>query len=341
MTEHAVRCGECGGPGDRVYEDLSDRHFGGGSGWAIAYCTPCDLHWLTPEPSAEQIAASYRDYYTHEGPAGAGLEAWLKHVIPGVRLGYRDRLTSWQRAGGAFVARVAPLRTLGERSVLWLEGRERGRLLDVGCGSGEAMLRFRDLGWEVAGVEFDDAAARVAAERTGAPVAATLEGLEPASFDAVILDHVLEHLADAGSILRGCARALRPRGRLALATPNPKSAGRGRFGAHWLHWDPPRHLTLRGAAGLRALAAEAGFEVEDLFTCAGSAHFVWYASRSIERDGRLPGIRVAGLSFSDRLAGLRFWLDEQARVRRGEACGEEWILLARRADQAPGRPASG
>ena len=37
MTEHAVRCDECGGPGDRVYEDLSDRHFGGGGGWAIAY----------------------------------------------------------------------------------------------------------------------------------------------------------------------------------------------------------------------------------------------------------------------------------------------------------------
>ena len=220
--------------------------------------------------------------------------------------------------------------------MLWLDGHERGRLLDVGCGSGETMLRFRELGWEVGGVEFDDAAARVAAERTGAPVVSTLDAVEPASFDAVILDHVLEHLSDAGSILRGCARALRPRGRLALATPNPKSAGRSRFGPNWLHWDPPRHLALRGESGLRALARETGFEVDDLFSCAGSAHFVWYASRLIEREGRLPGIRVAGLSAKERLAGLRFWLAEQARVRRGEACGEEWVLLARRSGASAG-----
>jgi len=50
----------------------------------------------------------------------------------------------------------------------------------------------------------------------------------------------------------------------------------------------------------------------------------------LERDGALPGIAVSGLSTGERLAGLRFWLEELGRVARGEDCGEEWILLARR-----------
>lgn len=330
MSEDAVRCGECGGPGDRLYEGLCDRHFGGEGSWAIAYCKSCDRYGLDPEPSADQIRNSYREYYTHDGAPGGGFEGWLKHAVPGVCLGYRDRVSWFQRVAGGLVAMVGPLRTLGERAVLWLGGAERGRLLDVGCGSGETMLRMRDLGWEVVGVEFDVEAARVAAERAGAPVLATLEEVEAGSFDAVVLDHVVEHLADAPSTLRSCWRALRPGGRLALATPNAGSAARHRFGPNWLHWDPPRHLALRGERGLRDLVCESGFEVDRMFSCGGSAHFVWNASRLIERDGVLPGIRIDGLPLADRMAGLRFWLAEQARVARGEACGEEWVVLARR-----------
>ena len=180
-------------------------------------------------------------------------------------------------------------------------------------------------------------AARVAAERAGAPVLATLEEVEAGSFDAVVLDHVVEHLADAPSTLRSCWRALRPGGRLALATPNAGSAARHRFGPNWLHWDPPRHLALRGERGLRDLVCENGFEVDRMFSCGGSAHFVWNASRLIERDGVLPGIRIDGLPLADRMAGLRFWLAEQARVARGEACGEEWVVLARRPEGASER----
>jgi len=330
MSEQAVCCGECGGPAQRVYEDLAERHFGGSGLWSIAYCERCDCYRLDPAPSSAEIRDSYRDYYTHDVSPGAGFEGWLKRLVPAVRLGYGDRVGAWERACGRILAAVPPLRTIGERSALWLEGRQRGRVLDVGCGSGEMMLRLADLGWEVAGVEFDDEAARLAADRTGAPVVASLDELDERAFDAVILDHVVEHLAAAETTLRSCRRVLQPGGRLALATPNPSSAARARFGAHWLHWDPPRHLALRGERGLRALASRAGFEVEQTFSCAGSAHFVWYASRLLEREGALPGIAVRGLSTTERLAGLRFWLEELARVARGEDCGEEWIVLARR-----------
>jgi len=330
MNEVAGRCRECGGAGQRMYSDLCDRHFGVSGRWCIWYCSECDRWWLEPRPTADEIRASYDDYYTHGDSTAVGFEAWLKRAIPGVCLGYSDRVTVPTRVFGTLVSTLGPLRTIGERSTFWLRGEDRGRLLDVGCGSGEAMLRMRELGWEVAGVEFDTEAARIASERTGAPVLSSLGEAEVGGFDAVTLDHVVEHLADAPAMLRDCARALRPGGRLALATPNAGSAARESFGADWLHWDPPRHLELRGAKGLEKLVSGSGFEVESVFSCAGSAHFVWNASRVIQRDGSLPGISVGKLSLMERFSGIRFWLAEHSRVARGESCGEEWIVLARR-----------
>jgi len=314
----SAQCRECGRPGQLVHDGLRDRHFGVEGTWRIQQCPDCDRYWLDPTPGPGALQASYLDYYTHgEGDeAPAGFEPWLKRAVPAARLGYADRASALSRLGGVLVSSFAPLRTIGERAVLWLSGSSRGRLLDVGCGSGELLVRMRDLGWQVAGVELDAEAARVARVRAGgAPVYQTVAEAGEGRYDAVVLDHVLEHLPDAGETLRACRRALRPGGRLVLATPNPASAARERFGASWLHWDPPRHLELRGERALAKLVGESGLELERIFSCAGSAHFVWSASRGIERDGDLPGIRASRLSPFERLTSLRFWLAEQ-RVDR-------------------------
>lgn len=336
MSEVAAVCRDCGDPGRVVHDGLCDRHFGVEGVWRMLHCNACDRFWLDPAPDPDELHRSYRDYYTHvdrrERNVGApgGFEPWLKRAVPAARLGYRDRVSPLARCAGRAISSFGPLRTIGERAVLWLPARAGGRLLDVGCGSGELLARMRDLGWSVAGVELDAEAARAARERSGARIAATLDEMGTAEYDAVVLDHVLEHLPDAPATLAGCLRVLRPGGRLSLATPNPSSAARERFGASWLHWDPPRHLELRGERALRRLVEASGFAVERVFSCAGSAHFVWSASRGIERDGALPGIRVAALPLAERLAGIRFWLGEHSRVARGEPCGEEWIVLASR-----------
>ena len=336
MTTTRATCRECGAPARQVHEGMRDRHFGVPGTWSVVECASCERLWLDPPPDADALGAAYDEYYTHDAGPPAGFEPWLKRAVPAARLGYRDRVGAMSRLGGALLSCFGPLRTIGERAVLWLEARPGARVLDVGCGSGELLERMRDLGWQVAGVELDPEGARAARERTGADVVASLDDVEPGGFDAVVLDHVLEHLADAGETLRGCLRALRPGGVLALATPNPGAAARERYGASWLHWDPPRHLELRGEGAMRAVVEGAGFEIDRIFTCAGSAHFVWSASRCIERDGELPGIRPSGLSIRERLSSLRFWVTEHARASRGEPCGEEWIVLARRPASATG-----
>ena len=299
MSEIAAACRECGEAGRVLYDGLHDRHFGVEGVWRMLRCDPCDRFWLDPAPDPGALYGSDRDYYTHaehrepDGGAPKGFEPWLKRAVPAARLGYRGRVSPLARCAGRAISSFGPFRTIGERAVMWLPPQAGGWLLDVGCGSGELLARMGDLGWSVAGVELDPEAASVARDLSGARIAATLDEVETATYDVVILDHVLEHLPDASATLDGCLRVLRPGGRLSLATPNPSSAALERFGASWLHWDPPRHLELRGERALRRLVEESGFAVERVFSCAGSAHFAWSASRGIERDGALPGIRIA------------------------------------------------
>jgi 2-polyprenyl-3-methyl-5-hydroxy-6-metoxy-1,4-benzoquinol methylase len=71
---------------------------------------------------------------------------------------------------GWFLARISLLRDMGEGMVLWCPSKWRGRLLDVGCGSGTLLKNFAQLGWEVHGIEADPTAATLARNGLGLDV---------------------------------------------------------------------------------------------------------------------------------------------------------------------------
>jgi SAM-dependent methyltransferase len=102
-----------------------------------------------------------------------------------------------------------------------------GRLLDVGCGSGEFLQAAGRLGWDPVGLEVTSNGASVARRVSGLPVVAgdlLRSPFRPNSFEAVALWGVLEHVVAAPELLGAIARVLKPRGMLLLETPNPAGA---------------------------------------------------------------------------------------------------------------------
>lgn len=120
----------------------------------------------------------------------------------------------------------------------------RGRLLDVGCGSGEFAAAARDHGFEVQAVEPEATAATVARDRGLDVRTAMLEesGLPEGSYDVVSAFHVLEHLPDSRAFLRSLARFAKPGGHVVIEVPNFGSVLRRRSGADWVHLRPLEHL---------------------------------------------------------------------------------------------------
>jgi SAM-dependent methyltransferase len=101
--------------------------------------------------------------------------------------------------------------------------RPPGRMLDLGCGDGMVLALARRDGWEVQGVELFPEQAQLVRETLGLPVeVADIQSYEaaPASWDVVVLTHVLEHLLDPVAALRKIRVLLKPGGMAVLEFPN-------------------------------------------------------------------------------------------------------------------------
>jgi SAM-dependent methyltransferase len=113
-----------------------------------------------------------------------------------------------------------------------------GRVLDLGCASGELARHLAAAGLRVTGC---DISANMLARAAARDPAASVEFVRLASdwrtlpfaaatFDAVVAASVLEYVSSPGEVLRECARVLRPGGVLLCTVPDPTHPIR------WLEW---------------------------------------------------------------------------------------------------------
>lgn len=104
------------------------------------------------------------------------------------------------------------------------------RVLEIGCGSGATgrAIRAAGVARHIAGVELYPAAAAQARAVMDEVVVGDVETMElpfaEASFDALILSEVLEHLEDPWSVVHRAAALVRPGGLVLASSPNV---------AHW------------------------------------------------------------------------------------------------------------
>jgi 2-polyprenyl-3-methyl-5-hydroxy-6-metoxy-1,4-benzoquinol methylase len=155
----------------------------------------------------------------------------------------------------------------------------RPRYLDVGCSTGFVVEAARDRGWEAIGLDLNPSAIEYGRSRGLDVRAVAIEdaGLAPASFDAVSLFDVLEHLLDPIRTLRACVRLLSPGGILFLYVPNYDSASRLLMGkdAHFI-W-PTHHLNYYTPVTIRDLMAREGLATEYVATEGlDIADYLWY-----------------------------------------------------------------
>jgi SAM-dependent methyltransferase len=152
--------------------------------------------------------------------------------------------------------------------------RPPGRLLDVGCGSGEVVQGAMRQGWTAMGVEPVEESAKIAQDRGLDVREGMLDevGLDPGSFEAVTAFHVLEHMEHATDLLRSMARYAVPGvGLVAVEVPNLRSAHRFGSGAEWPGLRPLEHLCHFTPATLRSTFERAGL----VDVAVGTIGFLW------------------------------------------------------------------
>lgn len=99
-----------------------------------------------------------------------------------------------------------------------------GRLLDIGCSSGDWATYWTNLGWECSGVDIDRDHVAIARQRGIDAKHCDLNHdplpFEDQSFDLIFAGEVIEHLIDTDGFLRELQRCVRPGGAVLVTTPN-------------------------------------------------------------------------------------------------------------------------
>ncbi len=196
-------------------------------------CRECSLRFTQSVPDEQNIGKYYQsgDYISHSDTK-KGVVNSLYHRVRNITLQQKKNL---------IVSRT---------------GCTGGTLLDVGCGTGSFLSVMKDGGWTVKGLEPDDKARALALQK-GLDVSdnSTLFSLPRASFDAITLWHVLEHVHELHSYLEQLRKLLKPGGFLFIAVPNYTSGDAMHYGAEWAAYDVPRHLYHFSPASMKKLLA--------------------------------------------------------------------------------------
>ena len=179
------------------------------------------------------------------------------------------------------------------------------RLLDVGCSSGAFLQSALRLGFTAEGVEPSAEAAQTARVAGLTVFTGYLEQAQfpDASFDAITLIEIVEHLRDAQSLLRECARILKPGGVLLVTTPNAHSWTARAMGARWAGFslnDMGGHISFFNPKSIGLLATRCGLQTHHIetrnvrFFERGQCHPALHA---------VPKIAAELLNWPARLAG--------------------------------------
>jgi SAM-dependent methyltransferase len=139
---------------------------------------------------------------------------------------------------------------------------EKGRVLEIGCGTGDLLLDMIKLGFTGVGVESSQAARNEAVARTRrvsdrVSIVADLEQVDE-WFDLLVACEVLEHTEDDRAALTEWVGKLSPGGRLILSVP-----------AHKRRWGPSDlwagHFRRYERRELGRLVADVGIHVQVLW----------------------------------------------------------------------------
>ena len=318
-------CSLCGAAESEGVWSTLDRAFAVPGRYTVARCRRCGFLYQRPRVRDENLADCYPDHYPrHQEPSPRipfkGSPARVRAVRWALAsaLGYdsfRDR-----RVGLLTRLRAALMR----RRLRWEcpPWTGEGRYLDVGCGSGGSLGAAKALGWQVAGIEVDAAAAEKSRRFTSEIHAGDIltARFAAGAFDVVSAFHVLEHVPDPVAVVRRMLDWLAPGGIAIIEVPNAGGLGAWLFGRAWSGLELPRHLSHFTPESLSRAVEQAGGRVLWCWHQAKPRYYLWSLGFWLRDRGWRRLARAAEWRpiYGALKLGLELTLPLCRRARRGE-----------------------
>ena len=278
MKMEYVNCNLCGSDKYEVHLIRGDLNLFLDGEFRLVKCAECGLVYLNPRPSVDEMLLLYTDDY--------------------------DQFTIVVSDEPSILTRLERYYGLYKRCRSILHYQQYGRLLDIGCATGDFLAAMRKHpGWELYGIEPNMSASEYARSQLGLDVrTGTLDEVEfPEKwFDVVTLWNTIEHLSDPLGTLRKIHGLLKPQGIVVFSTPNLDSLDARLFGPYWIGYELPRHLYVFSRRTIRMLVTEAGFSILKIQCLYGS--------------------------YAAAMSSVRFWLRAMAKDARWRGWAERLLF---------------
>ncbi|MCG7902844.1 MAG: class I SAM-dependent methyltransferase [Candidatus Thiodiazotropha weberae] len=205
----------------------------------VVRCDSCGLLRTDPRPTP----ASMGFYYPDDYPPYLGTQVKSRNGSGGLKRWIKSLLDTKAQA----IPELKP-----------------GRMLEVGCASGNYLHKMANQGWQVKGIEYSPQAAASARENGYQVHTGSLESvdLDASELDLITGWMVLEHLHDPLMGLKKLYGWAKPGAYLALSVPNAASLEFKLFQSRWFALQLPNHLYHFTPETITKLLQQAGWEVE-------------------------------------------------------------------------------
>jgi len=209
--------------------------------FSIVKCQDCGFKFTNPRPEKTELGKYYEssDYISHSNKQ-KGLFASLYQIIRKYTLSRKH----------AIITRYQPA----------------GKILDIGCATGQFLHYMKSKGWKTVGIEPDTKTRERAISEFGLDVFPEdhLDTLNVASFDAITMWHVLEHVADLNGRIEQLKKLIKANGTLIIAVPNCEAYDAELYGPFWAGYDLPRHLYHFSKPDIKLLLEKHGFLIQKI-----------------------------------------------------------------------------
>lgn len=200
--------------------------------YKVYWCPKCDHGQIWERPSKEEVAEFYNfeGYYTHKA----------ENEKKGTEISFFDKLRlhlAWRLDNSDGYCR--------DNVEEFIQG-ENLEVCEIGCGNGQNLIKFRNKGFTVWGIEPDADARELALQSLTNILDGTVDDLPQLitekKFDVVLMSHVLEHFMDINAAIDNAKNLLKKDGILVIEVPNFKALGFDKYLEEWPISEIPRHI---------------------------------------------------------------------------------------------------
>jgi SAM-dependent methyltransferase len=234
--ETLTSCPRCGSSSPTLTQAVRD-HSISKEVFQVCTCAVCGFTFTNPRPTPNELGRYYES------------EAYISHSNTSHSL--QDKIYQLVRR-----------RAIRQKHALIAAHEPQGRVLDIGCGTGQFLAYLMSRGYLVQGVEPNTTAREQAIADHALNVVPSLEQVQSQeNFQVVTMWHVLEHVPDVRATFKRLFALLGKRGLLVIAVPDRESWDAQHYGSDWAAWDVPRHLSHFRRPDIHTFLAEHGFEL--------------------------------------------------------------------------------